>query len=210
MPDPVARLNVALKGLMALLPASLFLLQMGCGQSRGARALPPLPAGVTAEVSEVSYIVRGATVPEIRLSLRTAATAALGSGQVGLHTSRLRYSYRFGHQGIYCEMTDVTIELESAIQVPRWTDREAADSTLVAMWDKYITALRGHEYTHREYLYRRAKDISRELSRVTSPTCDTMQSRANSTVRLINDRYRRLNEQFDEESRGTLRWPPRE
>ncbi len=186
---------------------ALILMSWGCGQMMGARVLPPLPRGVTAKVSELPYIVTGTTVPEIRLSLRTAATAALGSGRVGLHRSMLRYSYRYGQQGTYCGMTEVTVELESAIQVPRWTDREAADSTLVAMWDTYITALRGHEYTHREYLYRRAKDISRELYRVTSPTCDTMQSRANSTVRLISDRYRQLNEQFDEEN-GTIRWPP--
>ncbi len=189
---------------------ALILMSWGCGQMMGARALPPLPRGVTAHVSELPYIVTGTTVPGIRLSLRTAATAALGSGRVGLHSSRLRYSYRYRSQGIYCVMTSVTIELESAIQVPRWTDREGADSTLVAMWDTYITALRGHEYTHREYLYRRARDISGELYRIESPTCDLMQPRANSTVRLINDRYRKLNRRFDEESRGTLRWPPRE
>lgn len=191
---------------------ALILISWGCGQMMGARALPPLPRGVTAQVSELPYIVTGTTVLEIRLSLRTAANAALGgpSGRVGLHRSRLRYSYRYRHQGIYCVMTSVTIELESAIQVPRWTDREAADSTLVVMWDTYITALRGHEYTHREYLYRRAREISRELYRIESPTCNLMQPRANSTVQLINDRYRKLNRQFDEESRGTLRWPPRE
>jgi predicted secreted Zn-dependent protease len=191
---------------------TLILMSWGCGQMMGARVLPSLPRGVRAEVWEVPYIVTGTTVPEIRLSLRTAATAALGgpSGRVGLHSSRLRYSYRYGYQGSYCQMTDVSIELESAIQVPRWTHREAADSTLVTMWDAYITALRGHEYTHREYLYRRARDIYRELYRIKRPTCDSMQSRANSTVQLINDRYRELNEQFDEESRGTLTWPPRE
>ncbi len=189
---------------------ALILMSWGCGQMMGARVLPPLPRGVTAKVSELPYIVTGTTVPEIRLSLRTAATAALGPGRVGLHRSRLDYSYRCGRQGIYRGMTDLTIELESAIQVPRWTDREAADSTLVAMWDTYITALRGHEYTHREYLYRRAKDMSQELYRIKSPTCESMQSRANSTVRLISDRYRQLNEQFDEESRGTVTWPPRE
>ena len=188
---------------------ALILMSWGCGQMMGARVLPPLPRGVTAKVSEMPYIVTGTTVREIRLSLRTAATAALGSGRVGLHRSMLRYSYRYGQQGTYCGMTAVTVELESAIQVPRWTDREAADSTLVAMWDTYITALRGHEYTHREYLYRRAKDISRELYGITT-ACNSMQSRANSTVRLINNRYRKLNEQFDEESRGTLTWPPRE
>ncbi len=189
---------------------ALILMSWGCGQMMGSRALPSLPRGVRAEALELPYIVTGTTVPEIRLSLRTAATAALGSGRTGLHRSRLRYSYRYRHQGTDCVMTSVTIELESAIQVPRWTDREAADSTLVAMWDTYITALRGHEYTHRQYLYRRARDISRELYRIKSPTCDSMQSRANSTVQLINDRYRELNEQFDEESRGTLTWPPRE
>jgi len=210
MTDPVARPNVALKCLMALLPASLFLFQMGCGQSRGARALPPLPAGVTAEVSEVSYIVRGATVPEIRLSLRTAATAALGSGPVGLHRARLSYSYRYGQQDVYCEVTDVTIELESAIQVPQWTERGTADFRVVAMWDRYIRAVRAHEYTHREHLYRRARDFSQELYRIKTPTCASMQSRVRSTTLHINDRYSQLSEEFDEESRGTITWPPNE
>ena len=210
MSDPVARLNVALKGLMALLPASLFLLQMGCGQSRGARALPPLPAGVTAEVSEVSYIVRGATVPEIRLSLRTAATATLGSDMVGLHSSRFNFEFGYTQQGNYCVMKEVTIRLESAIQVPQWTERGTADFRVVAMWDRYIRAVRAHEYTHREHLYRRARDISQELYRIKSPTCASMQSRVRSTTVRINDRYRQLSEQFDEESRGTITWPPNE
>ncbi len=187
MSDPVARLNVALKGLMALLPASLFLLPMGCAQSRGARALPPLPAGVTAEVSEVSYIVRGTTVPEIRLSLRTAATATLGSDTVGLHSSRLNLEFWYTQEGSYCEMKEVTIELESAIQVPQWTERGAADIRVVAMWDRYIRAVRAHEYTHREHLYRRARDISQELYRIESPTCASMQSRVRSTTARINE-----------------------
>ena len=188
---------------------ALALVSWGCGQAMGARALPPLPRRARAEVSELPYIVTGTTVPEIRLSLRTAAAEALGGSSVGLHRSRLGYSYRY-QQGVYCEIIEVTIELESSIQVPRWTDREAADSSVVAMWDKYITALRSHEYTHREYLYRRARDISRELNRIESPTCGAIQGMASSSAARINDQYRRLNEQFDEESRGTIAWPPRE
>ena len=210
MSDAVTRLDVALKGLMALLPASLLLLQMGCGQSRGARALPPLPAGVTAEVSEVSYIVRGATVPEIRLSLRTAATATLGSDMVGLHSAKLDFEFGYTQQGNYCVMKEVTIRLESAIQVPQWTERGTADFRVVAMWDRYIRAVRAHEYTHREHLYRRARDISQELYRIKSPTCASIRSRVRSTTVRINDRYRQLSEQFDEESRGTITWPPNE
>ena len=210
MTDAVTRLNVALRGLMALLPASLLLLQVGCGQSRGVRALPPLPAGVTAEVSEVSYIVRGTTVPEIRLSLRTAANAPLGSDTVGFHRSSLNLEFRFRQQGRYCEMIEVTIELESAIQVPRWIERGGADFRVVTLWDRYIRAVRAHEYTHREHLYGRARDISQELYRIKSPTCASMESRATSTTMRIDDRYRQLSEQFDEESLGTITWPPNE
>jgi predicted secreted Zn-dependent protease len=213
MSDAVTRLNVALRGLMALLPASLLLLQVGCGQSRGVRPLPllpALPAGVTAEVSEVSYIVRGTTVPEIRLSLRTAATSTLGSDTVGLHSSRLNLEFGYTQQGNHCVMNEVTIRLESAIQVPEWTERGRADFRVVAMWDRYVRAVRAHEYTHREHLYSRARDISQELYHIKSPTCASMQSRVRSTAARINDRYRQLSEQFDEESRGTITWPPNE
>ena len=204
-------MNVALEGRFLLLGAvALVLVSWGCGQSMGARALPPLPLGVTAEVSELPYVVTGTTVAEIRLSLRTAASEALGGSSVGLHSSRLSVSYRWGQQEVYCEITDVTIELESAIQVPQWTERGRADIRVVAMWDRYIRAVRAHEYTHREHLYRRARDISQELYRIKSPTCASMQSEVRSTTVRINDRYRQLNEQFDEESRGTITWPPNE
>ena len=197
-------------GLRCLGAVTLVLVSWGCGGQRmGAPTLPLLPAGVTVEVSELPYIVTGTTVPEIRTSLRTAATKALESSHVDPHRSRLSLDYRYGLQGAYCEMTWIAMELELATQVPRWTDREAADSTLVAMWDTYITALRGHEYIHREYLYRRARDISRELYRIESPTCASMQQMASSTATRINDRYWKLNEKFDKEN-GTITWPPRE
>ena len=115
-----------------LCAVALILALCGCSPyTMGARGLPVLPVGATAAVSEVPYVVTGTTVPEIRLSLRTAATAALGnsatSRRVGLHRSWLGYRYRFAQQGVSCQITEVTIELESTIQVPRWTDREAAD-----------------------------------------------------------------------------------
>jgi len=104
-------------------------------------------------------------------------------------------------------MTWIRIELESVIQAPGWTDREAADSALVSMWDTYLTTLRGHEFTHQEYLHHQARDISRELYRIESPTCLLMAAMANATAARINDRYSQLNERFDEEN-GTITWPP--
>ena len=200
-------------GLRCLGTVALVLLvfsSWGCGGQRmGARTLPPLPLGVTAQVSELPYIVTGTTVPEIRISLRTASREALESSRVDPHRAKLSVDYRYGTQGVYCEMTWIDMELESSIQVPRWIDREAADSTVVAMWDTYITALRGHEETHREFLYSQARDIARELYRIESPTCDSMREMANSTAARINDRYWQMNERFDNANRA-IAWPPTE
>ncbi len=199
----------ALKGgLPCLCSVTLVLMAWGCGGQRmGTGALPPLPLGATVEVSELPYVVTGTTVPEIRLSLSTAATEALEGSSIDLHRSSLSLDYRYGQQGEHCVMTWIRIELESVIQAPGWTDREAADSALVTMWDTYLTTLRGHEFTHQEYLYRQARDISRELYHIESPTCLLMAAMAISTAERINERYSQLNEKFDEEN-GTITWPP--
>jgi predicted secreted Zn-dependent protease len=173
----------------------------------GTGALPPLPLGATLEVSELPYVVTGTTVPEIRLSLSTAATEALEGSSVDLHRSSLTLDYRYGQQGEHCVMTWIGMELELAIEAPGWTDREAADSALVSMWDTYLTTLRGHELTHQEYLHQQARDISRELYHIESPTCLLMAAMAISTAARIDERYRQLNQQFDEEN-GNITWPP--
>ena len=199
----------ALKGgLPCLCSVTLVLMAWGCGgQSMGTGALPPLPVGATVEVSELPYVVTGTTVPEIRLSLSTAAAEALEGSIIDLHRSSLNLDFRYGQQGEHCVMTWIAMELESAIEAPGWTDREAADSALVTMWDTYLTTLRGHEFTHQEYLHHQARDISRELYRIESPTCLLMAAMANATAARINDRYSQLNERFDEEN-GTITWPP--
>jgi|AP95_1055475.scaffolds.fasta_scaffold59478_2 predicted secreted Zn-dependent protease len=171
-----------------------------CGQMRGARALPALPRGATAQVAEDNYLVDGNTIDQIR--------ASLGASR-GYHRWNLRYRYSCRPSGGICEMTDVTIDLESTIVVPRWTGRATASVAVITLWDRYITVLRSHEYTHREYSYRAARDISRTLLDLTTRDCAGMQQLANSNGQRILDRYRRLNSEFDEESRGTITWPPR-
>jgi len=184
-------------------------LASGCGNMQGARALPPLPRGSTADVNEIRYDVRGTTVDEMRVSLRESSRNALRRNATGLHTWNLRYSYRYVQHPNYCEMTEVTITLASDIELPIWVDQERADSTLVGQWDEYITALRAHEYGHRENSYRAAREINRELLALEVPNCVGMTPTARPIARRILDKYRRLNDEFDAEARGTITWPPR-
>ena len=186
----------------------LVLLACGCASAVGAGGLPNLPPGVIVDVVEESYDVRGRTVEEIGQSLNASASSALAPGLRGLHQWNIRWSYRF-RQGISsCEMVSVPIEITSRIILPRWTQREGADPELIAMWDEYITALRAHEFTHRELSYLAAKDFSRVLGRLRTPLCWTMQTLAESTGRRIFESYGEQDRMLDEESRGTINWPP--
>lgn len=203
-----ARLSVAVPPGVHALALALPLFAAGCGQMRGARALPSLPPGVTVSAEEVSYAVRGTTVEEIGRSLHEGAAEALQPRRAGEHRWNVRWSYRFAERREGCEMTAVNVELSSTIMLPDWTDRERADSAVTAMWDEYITLLRDHEFTHRELSYRAARDISREVGRIRLPQCGGMRSEANLVARRILDRYDRQNAEFDEASRGTIRWPP--
>ncbi len=194
---------ILLRGLCAVL---LVLMSWGCAPTLGMRALPLLPLGTTVEVSELAYAVTGTTVPEIRQSLRAAPAESLEDSSIELHTPSLSLSYRYGQQGDHCVRTWIDIAFESSTQAPEWTDREAADPTLVTLWDTYITALRGQEFTRQEYLYSWAADLSRELYSIESPRCVFIPQMASWTAARINDRYAQVMEQFDEDE--TVVWPP--
>ena len=193
-----------LVGLFALL-----LVASGCTPRLGSRGLPSLPREVIIDVVEENYDVRGRTVEEIGQSLNASAAAALAPGLRGLHHWDIRWSYVY-RQGISnCEIVSVPIEITSRIILPRWTQREGADPELVAMWDEYITALRAHEFTHREFSYLAARDFSRVVGRLRTPLCATMPILAESTGQRIFDTYGDRNREFDDESRGTINWPLR-
>lgn len=180
-----------------------------CGHSGGARSLPALPPGTTVLPTEQTYEVRGASIEEIRQSLRSAAAEAIGGRATGYHRWNIRWSYQYRETPGGCEVTEVDIDLESTITLPRWEDRESADSALIAYWDAYLTALRNHEYCHRVLAYQQANELDRTLRRFRSPACGLLRGDADAAGRTILEKYRLANEAYDRDSRGYITWPPR-
>ena len=188
-------------------------LSAGCGVgATGRRVLPPLPPGVRVHATEDAYEVEGGSVAEIRRSLRTGAPTVRGRSFRGVHRWNVRWRYRYREEGTGCSLTRITIDLDSSIRLPRWNGRAKADSALVKTWDRYLAALRGHEFGHRALAYRAAREIHRELSRLRGASCPLLGARANELGRSIVKRYNDLSAQYDEETRhGATEgatWPP--
>lgn len=174
---------------------------VACGPTLpGSQAPPPLPPGVRAHHAERTYPVRGTTRDEIRRSLMANRRQSVGGRFQGVHSWRMTWSYRYAPIGGACRMTSVEVRLVSETVLPRWEDRARADSTLAAEWDTYIGRLRTHENNHRAIAYRGAREVHRQLKRLTSPNCSTMSAWANQAAQGVLRRYNERNRAYDEET----------
>ena len=186
--------------LITLMPAVIAF--AGCRATvPGASAPPPLPIGVRAQVVEQPYDVHGLTRLEITRSLNEGARTYVRSGSRGYHQWNVRWQFRYAPSLRGCDITSSAVNLESVTTLPRWVDRDRADSALVAEWDRYIGALRIHENGHRDIAHRAAAEIQRTLRRFSAGTCASISARANRVAQDIVERHRRENSEYDEETR---------
>lgn len=153
--------------------------------------------GLTVELRESFYGVRGDTPRALNGALRVAAPRHRGRRAYGLTdwTLRWRYTAVAGPRG--CRVTDPEIRLSLTTQLPRWEDRERAASSIADDWDLFMARLRDHETGHRERVIReavRALEAFRELG---APTCADLRSSVRETVLRAEDRMWEANRHYD-------------
>lgn len=175
----------------------------------GSTLLPALPPGVRAFVAEVRYDVVGATVEEIRASLRTSAAEVLPGGARGYHRWDIKWTYRYARAEVYCELSDIAIELNSTITLPEWQQPDEADPAVVAAWNQYLVDLRSHEDGHRAMAYRAASEIRRALARLRVEDCAFIVNEARRVGESILARHRENSAAFDADPANRVSWPPR-
>lgn len=185
---------------------------LACGTRRpGDSPPPPLPPGVVARPEERWYPVTGLTPGDVLRSIRENGPVADGRRVWGRHDWNLRWTYRYAPAGGACRIREVRVELRSATTMPRWVDRERADSALIRDWDLAMAALRTHENGHRDIAYRAAREVHRAVERVSAPTCGSIAARANARGQEVLRRFKEMNRRYDEETehggRQGLVWP---
>lgn len=201
-------LSVGLAGLVLLtLPAGPLLAQ-------DSPADVTLPAEIRTDEREIRYRITGSTPAELRRSMLDAGPEE-GGGRFYAYTSwHVRWRYDYAPSGGVCRMDDVDVRFRSRIQLPRWDPPADADDRTVSAWRDFVTALREHEYGHRDIGARAARDILERLRSMTVRRCDDMSERANAEAHGILDLYRLREDRYDRttnhgETQGAI-WPPRD
>jgi len=171
-----------------------------------------LPEGVFLTVHEHTYPVRGRTVAAITRSMELAGPTWEGRAVQGLAEWRLRWEWRSTmHEGT-CRLAGLRVVVEVEIILPSWKDHDSAASSLVLAWEDFETALRRHEYGHRDIGLQAATAVLRALGELRTPDCAAMSDVAGPRAREIARAYQKRNDLYERDTRrgqtqGAV-WPP--
>lgn len=109
------------------------------------------------------YDIHGNTQRALVQQLRAKGpTASNGQRFDALTRWNVTWNYRYEPRGGSCVITRLDTRTEATITLPRWRGQAGASPTLVRHWNRYISALRDHEYTH----FSHATDAAREIQRL--------------------------------------------
>ena len=121
----------------------LTLLLLGCARSHPVAELPVADVLPGAEVRW--FALEGADRIELLEScLKDCPRDEQGVAVASLSTWQVRWSWTRG-SGEPCEVASAHVHATVVVDLPRWEPPEGAAPALVAEWDAWHSALRGHE-----------------------------------------------------------------
>lgn len=153
--------------------------------------------GLTVELQESFYEVRGDTPRALNGALRVAAPRHRGRRAYGLTDWTLRWRYKVLPGARSCRVTDPEIHLTLTTQLPRWEDRERATSPVADDWDLFMARLRDHEAGHRERVIREAVRALEAFRELAAPSCADLRSSVREIVLRAEDRMWEANRHYD-------------
>ena len=174
-----------------LLAACASAVLAGCAASTPAaprdRPEPPRPnAPAAANATYAYYDVTGATAGELFTSMRRQAPIP-GFGRTQWDIS---WTMRWEPSGGVCRVTQSHVTLRTEVRLPRWEPGPDAPPELVSQWRTFVENLRSHEHGHLELAVAALREVERELRRVQTPSCMSVQGAGNQAAQRVLAAFR--------------------
>ena len=142
---------------------------------------------------------------ETSLALSAEIEAKGPVGENGRHSdgyTRWNMSWTFGMNtdATGCVASSVSVDLDIHMILPHWDTPPGADPRLIARWNRYLAALRGHEDGHRQRAEATAGDMRRALLRERAADCPTLERRLDSMANQLLSDLRERQAAYDRET----------
>jgi predicted secreted Zn-dependent protease len=147
-------------------------------------------------LSKRFYPVRGKTIAEL-----ATQTDQAEDGWAAYASWETRWQFWLWDATTSCDVTHGTVELETNITYPRWHPSDDVAAAVRARWDRFIDHLTRHELGHVTIALQGADAIDELLdSGLSAASCDQVEQVANRAAARLHERYRKLNDRYDEET----------
>lgn len=147
------------------------------------------------------YEVRGSTLEQLRRELQRSPLRDAELAQATGLTAQgftMRYETKAAAEG--CRVTDVQVELDLTIHLPRRATPTSLGYATQRAWDAMSAAVLRHEEGHRDNALRAGRDLRRRLSELPPMPCSKLRGAAQ---KVIDDVLLRLSIREDMYDRST-------
>ena len=145
------------------------------------------------------YTVTGSDLREIHQSFRRARPWRDTGGHDGFTVWNVSWRFNSSYNGSVCRLTTFSTTTTINITLPRWIAPTNAPDVVRTEWDRYIRALGKHEYGHAQYAFAAAAEAQRRIKEVSEDaSCDRLKQRATSLCNGIIEKYKQLDQSYDQ------------
>jgi len=146
------------------------------------------------------YDISGSTLAELNAAAQRSGPVSKATGTRVWGVCAWRVTWNFSHAGREgkCAVDKFTITVGATIDLPRWTNRDAAPGSMKSGWDRFAAALRRHEDGHKDIGVRAANDLANRLRALPAEkTCAELDRKVVVLGDRVLSEYRLLDQAYD-------------
>jgi predicted secreted Zn-dependent protease len=148
------------------------------------------------------YAVTGATLPEIRRSMRQNRPWKEKFNLDGMTEWKVTWQFGVMPTPGGCRCSSFVIQTSIAVTMPRWFMPTNTPDTVKQIWKKYALALAQHEAGHAAIALAAAADLRKRLPELGEGTdCTTLKTRINEMGRQVIEEHRKRDKDYDEQTK---------
>lgn len=148
------------------------------------------------------YAVTGATLPEIRQSMRQNRPWKERFDLDAMTEWKLTWQFNVMATENGCRCSSLSTQTSILVTMPRWFTPTNAPDTVKQIWQKYAKALAQHEAGHAAIALAAPADLQQRLPAIGEGLdCSTLKQRINTLGQQVIDEHRKRDKEYDASTR---------
>ena len=148
------------------------------------------------------YPVTGATLPEIRQSMRQNRPWKERLDLDGMTDWKVTWQFSVASTANGCRCSSFGTQTTITVTMPRWFPPTNAPDTLKQIWQKYAVALAQHEAGHGAIALAAAAEVKRRIQAIgEGGDCASLKQQINALGHQVIEEHRRRDKEYDASTR---------